>query len=239
MEEKSRQYDRAVKDMREILLDTETTGLDPKSGHRIVEIGMLEMKNKVLTGKKFHFYVNPEREMPMEAYRIHGISTEFLQDKPRFAEIVEDFLLFIDEARLVIHNASFDMKFINYELSLLNKPSIDMSSVIDTLAMARKMFPGARANLDALCKKFKIDNSSRKFHGALLDAELLYEVYVELTGGRQNTFVIKKKEKKVELEASVKALTQNATSTIVVKPNNKEILQHKTLLQKIPGHIWV
>jgi DNA polymerase-3 subunit epsilon len=230
----------ATSGVREILLDTETTGLDPKAGHRIIEIGMLEMKNKILTGNKFHFYINPERDVPLEAYKIHGISTEFLQDKPRFSEISESFLEFIDGARLVIHNASFDMKFINHELSLLSKPSIDMSSIVDTLNMARKMFPGARASLDALCKKFKIDNSSRKFHGALLDAELLYEVYVELTGGRQNTFVIKKGEKKKELSESIKITSQDiyVLGTITIKPSDSELLEHQKLLQKILNHGW-
>ncbi|MES2214444.1 MAG: DNA polymerase III subunit epsilon [Pseudomonadota bacterium] len=224
--------------MREVLLDTETTGLDPKAGHRIVEIGMLEMNNKVLTGNKFHFYLNPDRDMPIEAYRIHGISTEFLQDKPRFSEVAEDFLKFIEGSRLVIHNASFDMKFINHELSLLNKPSIDMSSVVDTLAMARKMFPGARANLDALCKKFKIDNSSRQFHGALLDAELLYEVYVELTGGRQTTFVLKKKEQKQDFSLKIKTVERQRLGIVVIKPSEEEYRQHQLLLQKIPNNIW-
>src|ERR1700677_2124379 len=182
--------------MREIILDTETTGLDPKAGHRLVEIGMLEMHNKSLTGKKFHFYLNPQRDMPMEAYRIHGLSSEFLADKPLFADIADDLLDFIQDTKLVIHNAVFDMKFINHELSLLDKPSIDMLNVIDTLAIARRAFPGAKTNLDALCRRFRVDNSSRKFHGALLDAELLSEVYVELMGGRQTSFSISLKEKK-------------------------------------------
>jgi DNA polymerase-3 subunit epsilon len=223
--------------MREIILDTETTGLDPKSGHRIVEIGMLEMKNKILTGQKFHFYINPERDVPYDAYRIHGISTEFLQDKPLFASLADDFMDFIDGGRLVIHNASFDMKFINHELSLVNKPSIDMSAVTDTLAMARRMFPGARANLDALCKKFKIDNSSRQFHGALLDAELLSEVYVELTGGRQVSFSLKTKE--VAGQERVRRDVDLADGSIlVIKPSDEELAAHAALMSKIPGSLW-
>ena len=156
--------------IREIVLDTETTGLNPQDGHRIVEIGALEMVNKVLTGKKFHFYINPERDMPSEAYRIHGISSEFLKDKPVFKEIAKEFLDFIEDGKLVIHNAPFDIKFLNYELSLVNLPSLELSEAIDTLIIARKNYPGARVNLDALCRRFKIDNSSRDFHGALLDA---------------------------------------------------------------------
>lgn len=225
--------------MREIILDTETTGLDPKSGHRLVEIGMLEMNNKILTGKKFHFYINPERDMPDEAYRIHGISAEFLLDKPLFMAIADEFLEFIDGGKLVIHNAPFDMKFINHELSMLNKPSIDMSYVIDTLPMARRMFPGAKTNLDALCKRFKVDNSSRKFHGALLDAELLSEVYVELTGGRQVSFSMMAKEKKDNL-ISEKAREggDSILNMITIKPTEEELQQHNLLMQKIPGNLW-
>ena len=176
--------------IREIVLDTETTGLNPHDGHRIVEIGALEMVDKVLTGKKFHFYINPERDMPNEVYKIHGISSDFLKDKPVFREVADEFLEFIEDGKLVIHNAPFDIKFLNYELSLLSLPSLELSEAIDTLTIARKNYPGARVNLDALCKRFKIDNSSREFHGALLDAALLAEVYVELTGGRQTSFVM-------------------------------------------------
>lgn len=225
--------------MREIILDTETTGLDPKSGHRLVEIGMLEMHNKILTGKKFHFYINPERDMPAEAYRIHGISAEFLADKPLFETITDEFLDFIDGGRLVIHNAVFDMKFINHELSMVGRPSIDMSYVIDTLPMARRMFPGAKANLDALCRRFKIDNSSRKFHGALLDAELLSEVYVELTGGRQVSFSMATKEKKSDIsKEEVRGIGGLNPGTLVVKPTEEELEQHRLLMQKIPGSLW-
>jgi len=224
--------------MREIKLDTETTGLDPKSGHRIVEIGMLEMNNKILTGNKFHFYINPERDMPLEAYRIHGISTEFLQDKPIFSSLVDDFIEFIDGGTLVIHNAAFDMKFINHELSLVGKPSIDMTSVVDTLAMARRIFPGAKASLDALCKKFKIDNSSRTFHGALLDAELLSEVYVELTGGRQVSFSIDLKEAITASKYDISSTSCGKIDTLVLKPSADEMTDHARLLQKIPQALW-
>lgn len=224
--------------MREIILDTETTGLDPKSGHRIIEIGMLEMRNKVLTGQKFHFYLNPERDVPEAAYMIHGISTEFLLDKPFFKDIVDDFLNFIEGAPLVIHNATFDMKFINHELSLINKPSLDMANVIDTLPLARKKFPGAKASLDALCNRFKIDNSSRNFHGALLDAKLLSEIYIELMGGRQESFSITREggDKKVNTEDEKQAGDYNI---FVLRPSEQELEDHKNMLNsKISNPMW-
>lgn len=170
---------------REIALDTETTGLDPKSGHRIVEIGCVELINDLPTENNFHVYVNPERDMPKEAERIHGISEEFLKDKPKFHEIVKDFLAFIGDDKLVIHNAKFDMKFINYELKRVRKKEIHMLRAIDTLEIARNKFRGSPVNLNALCKRFNIDISKRTKHGALLDAELLSNVYTELMGGRQ------------------------------------------------------
>ncbi|MFT6774278.1 MAG: DNA polymerase-3 subunit epsilon [Paracoccaceae bacterium] len=174
--------------MREIVLDTETTGLDPLSGDRIVEIGAVELWNHVATGATYHQYINPGRDMPIEAFNVHGLSAEFLSDKPRFREIAGEFLAFIKTDKLVIHNASFDMKFINAELKALKLPPIPMTQAIDTLMIARKRFPGATASLDALCRRFGIDNSSRTLHGALLDSEILAEVYLELTGGRQPDF---------------------------------------------------
>jgi DNA polymerase-3 subunit epsilon len=171
--------------MREIVLDTETTGFDPLSGHRMVEIGCVEMVNHLPTGEVFHRYLNPERDMPEEAFKVHGLSAAFLSDKPLFAEVVADFLGFIADSPLVIHNAEFDMRFINAELTRLGFPTLPMSRSIDTVAMARKRFPGAQANLDALCRRFEIDNTHRTHHGALLDAELLAEVYLQLIGGRQ------------------------------------------------------
>lgn len=171
--------------MREICFDTETTGLDPASGHRIVEMGGVELVNRVPTGKTLHLYINPERDMPVEAFEVHGLSEAFLADKPLFSDVVEAFLEFVGDAKLVIHNASFDMKFVNAELKACGRPTLPMSQSIDTVAMARTKFPGSPASLDALCKRFEIDNSARTKHGALLDAELLAEVYIELTGGRQ------------------------------------------------------
>ncbi|MFT6077040.1 MAG: DNA polymerase-3 subunit epsilon [Myxococcota bacterium] len=171
--------------MREICFDTETTGLDPKDGHRVVEIGCVEIVNKVRTGKTFHVYVNPERDMPHEAFRIHGLSGEFLKDKPTFDKVAQEFVEFVDGAKLVAHNASFDMKFINHHLRGCDFEIIERRNVIDSLEIARQKFPGAGNSLDALCKRFGVDLSRRTKHGALLDAELLADIYIELLGGNQ------------------------------------------------------
>jgi len=174
--------------MREIVLDTETTGFDPGSGDRIVEIGCVELFNHMATGKTYHQYINPERDMPEDAFKVHGISIDFLRDKPVFAKIGPAFLDFVGDAKLVIHNASFDMKFLNAELGWMGLPLLPMDQAIDTLMMARKRFPGSPASLDALCRRFGIDTSARTLHGALLDSEILAEVYLELIGGRQPDF---------------------------------------------------
>ena len=171
--------------MREIVLDTETTGIDPAQGHRIIEIGALEIVNQTPTGAQLHLYINPEREVEAGALEVHGLSNEFLEDKPLFADIVDEFLEFIGESSMVIHNAPFDMGFINSELKRLGRDELRMSRATDTLAMARRKFPGAQANLNALCRRFDIDNSHRDLHGALVDADLLASVYLELLGGRQ------------------------------------------------------
>ncbi len=174
--------------MREIALDTETTGLNPDEGDRIVEIGAVEMINHVPTGQVYHQYINPERPMPAEAQAVHGLSDEFLADKPLFAHVADDFLAFVGDAALVIHNAVFDMRFINAELTRIGHEPLPMSRAIDTLEVARRRFPGAQNSLDALCRRFSVDNSGRDLHGALLDAELLAKVYLELMGGRQPGF---------------------------------------------------
>ena len=176
--------------MREIVLDTETTGFDPETGDRIVEIGGVELYNHVATGNTYHQYINPERSMPEDAFKVHGLGDDFLRDKPKFAQIGQAFLDFVKDAKLVIHNASFDMKFLNAELRWMGLPQLPMSQSLDTLAIARKRFPGAPATLDALCRRFNIDNSSRTLHGALLDSEILAEVYLELIGGRQPDLVL-------------------------------------------------
>jgi DNA polymerase III subunit epsilon len=171
--------------MREIVLDTETTGLDPTTGHRLVEVACLELVNHLPTGRHYHQYLNPERDMPSDAFDVHGLSDEFLADKPRFAEVVAALVEFIGDAPLVIHNAEFDLRFLNAEFARAERPLLLAERVVDTLQMARQKFPGSPASLDALCRRFAIDNSARTKHGALLDAELLAEVYLELIGGRQ------------------------------------------------------
>lgn len=189
--------------MREIVLDTETTGFEPESGDRIVEIGAVELSGHIPTGRTFHVYTNPERMMPEEAFGVHGIGPDLLEqprapkpgevilrDKPLFAAVAQDFLDFIGDAKLVIHNASFDMKFLNAELKWCNKPGIPNDRAIDTLAIARRKFPGSPASLDALCRRYGIDNTARTLHGALLDSEILSEVYLELIGGRQPDFAL-------------------------------------------------
>lgn len=174
--------------MREIVLDTETTGFEPSEGHRIVEIGCIELHNHMPTGRVYHQYINPERPMPAEAFAVHGLSDDFLRDKPVFSQVGRAFMEFVADGQLVIHNAAFDMKFLNFELSRMSLPELPMSRAIDTVGMARRKFPGAPASLDALCRRFNVDNSARDKHGALLDSELLAEVYLELIGGRQPDF---------------------------------------------------
>lgn len=177
--------------MREIVLDTETTGFDAEGDDRIVEIGALELVNHLPTGRTFHVYINPERSMPQGAFEVHGLGDDFLRDKPKFKQIASDFIDFIGpDARLVIHNATFDMRFLNAELRRANLAVLPMSRALDTLEIARKRFPGSPATLDALCRRFGVDNSGRELHGALLDSELLAEVYLELIGGRQPDLVL-------------------------------------------------
>ena len=176
--------------MREIVLDTETTGLDPFTGDRIVEIGAVELVNHMPTGNTYHQYINPERPMPKEAFEVHGLGDEFLADKPVFKDIAAAFLDFIADSRLVIHNASFDMKFLNAELEWAQMPILPMERAFDTLALARRKYPGSPSSLDALCRRFGIDNSARDLHGALLDSQILAEVYLELIGGRQPGLVL-------------------------------------------------
>jgi DNA polymerase-3 subunit epsilon len=171
--------------MREIVIDTETTGLDPDTGDRIVEIGAVELLNHMPTGRSFHAYINPQRDVPADAVAVHGLTAQFLADKPAFAAVAAEFAEFIGDARLVIHNAAFDMKFLNAELGWAQRPSLPWARAVDTLDLARRRFPGAQNSLDALCRRFGVDNSGREKHGALLDSELLAEVYLELMGGRQ------------------------------------------------------
>ncbi|MBT3331582.1 MAG: DNA polymerase III subunit epsilon [Rhodospirillaceae bacterium] len=222
--------------MREVVLDTETTGLTPKTGHRIVEIGCVELVNLVPTGNVYHVYINPQRDMPEEAFNVHGLSESFLRDKPLFEEIAEDFLEFVDGAQLVIHNAEFDMGFLNAELKLLNRAEL-ANIAVDTVRMARKKFPGAHANLDALCRRFGIDNSAREKHGALLDAELLAEVYLELTGGRQPGLLLSGEEEAAKSEeAQVAKKVERSARAHAASPS--ELAAHAEFLEKIDDPIW-
>jgi DNA polymerase-3 subunit epsilon len=176
--------------MREIVLDTETTGFEPSEGHRIVEIGAIELVNHMPTGRTYHQYLNPERPMPKEAFDVHGLGDNFLRDKPLFAACADAFLAFVGDSKMIIHNAAFDMKFLNAELQKVGRPALPWAQAIDTVAMARARFPGSPASLDALCRRFGVDNSKREKHGALLDSEILAEVYLELIGGRQPDLVL-------------------------------------------------
>ncbi|MBR9779980.1 MAG: DNA polymerase III subunit epsilon [Rhodospirillales bacterium] len=232
--------------MREIVLDTETTGLDPYADHRLVEIGCIELINHMPTGQQYHQYINPQRPMPKEAFDVHGLGDDFLKDQPVFAEIVDDFLEFIgDDSLLVIHNAAFDMKFLNAELEWLSKPKIDMNRAIDTVQMARKKFPGSPVSLDALCRRFKIDNSNRTLHGALLDSDLLALVYLELLGGRQHGLL---------LDSNVKDKAKETANTprMVVGPkenrleprlhivSDEELAAHRAYIEtKVSGAFWL
>ena len=219
--------------MREIILDTETTGLDPLSGHRVIEIGAIEVFHKIRTGRFFHAYLNPERDVPEEAFRIHGISSEFLKDKKKFAEVADDFLEFIAGDTLVIHNAKFDIKFLNYELRKAAKEEILYSRVICTLDMARRKFPGSPANLNALCKRFDIDLSAREKHGALLDSELLAEVYLWLCGGNQPQMLEQKQEEDSSLENKLYDVIRKSRSKRAFEVDEEDLKNHLELMKKI------
>jgi DNA polymerase III subunit epsilon len=215
-----------------IILDTETTGLDPIQGHRIIEIGCIEVLGRKKTGNIFHRYVNPERHVPDEAFRIHGLSTEFLKDKPKFAEIADEFADFIAGSTLVIHNAGFDMKFIHHEMKQYGILDLKIIDIIDTLPLARRKFPGSPANLDALCKRFNIDSSARTHHGALLDSELLFEVYLSLTGGAQSS---------LELDRNnhyIKSATKQYRPPREFKAKDDEIARHKEFIAKMKNSLW-
>ena len=219
--------------MREVVLDTETTGLDPRSGHRIVEIGCVELINHMATGKHFHKYLNPERDIPEQASVIHGLTEEFLSSQPVFADIAEEFEAFIGDSTLVIHNAEFDLGFINAEREKISQPPIASNLAIDTVSLARRKFPGAQANLDALCRRFKIDNSDRSLHGALKDARLLAEVYLELIGGRQQNLGLSVEERKI-----VEAAKKNRRPPRPHAPTDAEQLAHAQFIEKLESPIW-
>jgi DNA polymerase III subunit epsilon len=225
--------------MREIIFDTETTGLSPAGGDRLVEIGCIEMIGRVETGRHFHAYFNPGRPMPSEAEAIHGLSDVFLSDKPRFAEKVDDLLEFIGEAPLVAHNASFDFGFLNHELTLCGRPAICMTRMVDTLVIARSKHPGAKHSLDALCTRFGVDRSQRVKHGALLDAQLLAQVYIELTGGRQIGLGL---ISDVVAAASVGVLAgpveRVRRDPRPHQPSPEEIERHRAFVAKIANPLW-
>lgn len=230
--------------MRELCLDIETTGLNPFEGHKIIEIACIEMIDKIKTGNVFHTYVNPRRDVPQEAFNIHGISTEFLQDKPIFDHIAHKFLDFVKDATLVIHNAAFDTKFLNHELKILGLQPLNMGNVVDSLLIARNKFPGAPASLDALCKRFNIDLSRRTKHGALLDTELLCDVYLELMGGAQAglAFEVVKNNQKI-VEKTEEKITANITRKAVPKRefpvSTEELEKHKEfILKNFKTNFW-
>ncbi len=222
--------------MREIVLDTETTGLDPAVGHRIVEVACLELLNHIPTGRTYQSYVNPERDIPPDAFAVHGLSVEFLSDKPCFAEIADKLVEFIADAPLVIHNAEFDVRFLNAEFQRLVRPPLSPERVVDTLQIARQKFPGAPASLDALCRRFAIDNSTRSKHGALLDTELLADVYLELIGGRQAG---------LELMTAARATAALAAGGRTPRaprphaPTEIELVAHAALVAALKDPIWM
>ena len=225
--------------LRQIILDTETTGLSPEQGHRIIEMGCLEMINRRLTGEYFHVYINPERHIERAAEEVHGITQQFLADKPKFIEIVDPFVEFVSDAELVIHNAPFDIGFINYELKRLKKsysPIDQTCDVIDTLVLARRKHPGQQNSLDALCRRYHVDNSNRELHGALLDAELLAQVYLLLTGGQEQLFRSAVSESCTKAtEQSIRRLATNRAPLSVIRASAEELSAHHAFIEKIPA----
>ncbi|WP_296613792.1 DNA polymerase III subunit epsilon [Sphingomonas sp.] len=227
--------------MREIVFDTETTGLSFSGGDRMVEIGCIEMINRVETGRSFHLYFNPDRPMPVEAFRVHGLSDVFLSDKPRFHEKVDELLEFLgDDSRLVAHNASFDFGFLNGELARIGREVISLDRMIDTVAMARQRHPGAKHSLDALCARYGIDRSHRVLHGALLDAQLLSQVYVELTGGRQiGLTLVSEVEETIEISVvEIDPRTAQPRPMRVFEPSAEELARHAGFVATLKNPLW-
>ncbi len=235
--------------MRHLVLDTETTGLSPKDGHRIIEIGAVEMVNLSVTGRSLHLYINPERDIDVGAQDIHGLSSEFLTDKPVFSDILTEFIDFIKDDLLVIHNAPFDIGFLNAEFSRCGYPPLSMERVIDTLPLARQKYPGAQASLDALCRRFGIDNSHRDLHGALIDADLLASVFVELKGGRQPGLKLEDGTENVSTNNNISGEDINLSGFVLCKRSVRparifavsdiEGAAHKDLLTKMNNPIWL
>ena len=228
--------------MREIVLDTETTGFNPEEGHRLIEIGAVEVVNKVPTGRTYHQYINPERDIPADATAVHGITDEKVKDEPVFAEIYTDMIEFIGDGIIVAHNAEFDMNFINYELKKVGHPSYPKTQVVDSLAIARAKFPGSPASLDALCRRYGIDLSERDFHGALLDAQLLADVYLELMGGRQHGLSLSEQEKSQNAASatndSLLYKKREKREPRIFKPSEEELAAHGELLEALTDPLW-
>lgn len=222
--------------MRQIVLDTETTGLDPLQGHRVIEIGCVEIENRRLTGRHYHCYLNPDREIEDGAVQVHGITSQFLADKPRFKQVAAEFLDFVRGAELVIHNAPFDLGFLNHELQLVDRAQESMEaqcSVIDTLVMARKKHPGQRNSLDALCKRYEVDNSQRDLHGALLDAEILADVYLLMTGGQTILQLQNEEDTQQEGEGTHRERDLSRGPLLVTQPSHADMLAHEQFLDRI------
>lgn len=225
--------------MREIVFDTETTGLDCTKGDRLVEIGAVELINHMPTGVTFHQYINPERDVPEEVVKVHGLTYDFLKDFPTFDKIADKWLDFVGDAELVAHNAKFDMTFINYELKQIGKKELQWEKVIDTLDIARKLFPGAKCNLDALCKRFGVDNTSRTFHGALLDAQLLAEVYLELLGGKEPSLLLNSNNKNDKKQDSMINFTKKFREPRNFCLTDDEIKEHNEFIaNNIKSALW-
>lgn len=230
--------------MRQIVLDTETTGLRPEDGHRVIEIGCIEMIDRKLTDNHFHYYINPQCEVEAGALAVHGISNEFLQDKPLFADIIDDFVNYIKGAELIIHNAPFDVGFLNHEFSLLkvkgHQPINEICSILDTLQLARKRHAGQRNSLDALCKRYSIDNSKRELHGALLDASILAQVYLAMTGGQSSLFADQESGaddgQSAVMSMRVKRIKEH--SAVVLKADEQEMSEHDRYLSGIEDSLW-
>lgn len=227
--------------MREIIFDTETTGFDPASGDRLVEIGCIELFNRVPTGRTFHAYFNPQRPMPAAAEAIHGLSDIFLKDKPLFPEGVEDLLAFLEDSQLVAHNARFDFGFLNHELKLCGFPEVAMERMIDTVAIARQLHPGAKHSLDALCTRYGIDRSHRIKHGALLDAELLAQLYIELTGGRQIGLGLAQEEDKdvIRVELAALAAVRPVRPARIFMVSAAELERHAAFVATLEKPLWL
>ena len=230
--------------MREIVFDTETTGLDPLNGDRLVEIGCIELFNRMPTGETFHAYFNPQRDMPAQAEAVHGLSAKFLSDKPLFGSMADELLVFLGDDKLVAHNARFDFGFLNAELQRIGKPVIDMDRMVDTVAIARGLHPGAKHSLDALCSRYGIDRSHRIKHGALLDAELLAQLYIELTGGRQiGLTLVAEQDMVVSTETNIALNAAAAGRPVrpprIFAPSEAELARHQAFIAKLDNALWV